>query len=306
MIDNRLVEIRVFKAVAEIGSFTAAAEALGISQPYATRLLTELEQRLGVTLLHRSTRGQRLTEEGRDFLADCNHVLEVMEDAQARASTSAQQMGLLRIGLPLVFGMDQVVPLLPQFLEAHPGLSVRISLSDSQSNLIDDEIDVVVRMGRLEDSSLVAKRLCDLRRLVVAAPSYISRHGMPAHPDELLQHQCLLWHGPLKYRNTWPFIVGDERADVTVQGSISSTNSLALMELLKAGAGIGHVAEHVALPLIRRGDLVQMLEGYCCHPELSISAVFRRERRTAPRIRAFVDFLSAVFVQPPWIARPQE
>ena len=215
MKDNRLLEMRIFKAVAEAGGFTAGADALGISQPYATRLVTDLERRLSVTLLHRTTRGQRLTAEGQQFLVDCNRLLDEIDEAEARvAAPTGAHSGLLRVSVPLVFGIDQVVPRIPAFLDANPGIRVQLSLSDTMSNLMEDDIDVAVRMGRLENSSLVARRLCDLRRIIVATPSYLERHGTPMTPDDLRQHHCLLWQGPLDHMNAWPFTIGGERHDI--------------------------------------------------------------------------------------------
>jgi DNA-binding transcriptional LysR family regulator len=303
MKDNRLLEMRVFKAVAEAGGFTAGAEALGISQPYATRLVTDLERRLSVTLLHRTTRGQRLTEEGQQFLDDCNRLLAELEQAEGRVSArTTAYTGVLRVSLPLVFGVDQVVPRIPAFLDAHPGIRVQLTLADTVSNLMEDDIDVAVRMGRLEDSSLVARRLCELRRIVVAAPAYLARHGTPGTPADLRRHRCLLWQGALDHMNVWPFMVDGERQDIAVQGPVSSTNGMALLTLLRDGAGIARLGEHVALPAIRRGELVPILQDYEFHPELSIHAVFRRERQTAPRIRAFVDYLVDALARPSWLA----
>jgi DNA-binding transcriptional LysR family regulator len=301
MKDNRLLEMRVFKAVAEAGGFTVAAESLGISQPYATRLVTELERRLGITLIHRTTRGQRLSEEGQQFLADCTRLLHELEQVEARvAAPTAQHSGLLRVSLPLVFGVDQIVPRLPAFLAAHPGIRLQLSLADTVSNLIDDEVDVAVRMGRLEDSSLVARRLCELRRLVVAAPAYLERRGGPHKPADLREHDCLLWQGPLDHLNVWPFLVEGQREDIAMRGTVSSTSGMALMTLLHAGAGISRLGEHIALPAIRAGKLVPLLREYEFHPDLSIHAVFRRERQVPPRIRAFVDYLVNILAEPSW------
>lgn len=303
MKDHRLLQMRVFKAVVEGGSFTAGAEAIGMSQPYATRLLSELEARLSVTLLHRTTRGQRLTVEGQQYLADCTRLLAEIEESEARLSaTSGQLTGLLRVALPMVFGIDQIVPSLPSFLQAHPELKVQLSVADAVSDLIDDDIDVAVRMGRLEDSSMIARRLCDLRRVVVAAPSYLARNPLPLSPAELQRHTCLMWAQPLDHLNVWPFLVEGERQDIHVRGSISSASGMTLLTLLRKGAGIARLGEHIALPAIRRGELMPLLPDYAFHPSVSINAVFRPERQLTPRIRAFVDFLVDLLSEPPWLS----
>ncbi len=299
MKDDRLLEMRIFKAVVEAGGFTAAAHALNASQPFVSQTINHLERRLGVQLLHRSTRTQRLTSEGERFLASCNELLEAVEQAEAQIRSS-EPTGDLRISVPQAFGIDQMVPALPGFLSAYPKLTVRFSLSDSLVNLIEDNFDVAVRMGQLQDSSLRSRKLCELQRIVVAAPGYLARHGTPVTPQGLDRHQCLLWDAPRDHLNRWPFIINGKPEKILVQGTFRSTDGTTLFDLCVAGIGIMRLAEHLALPAIRSGKLVPLLSDYQARDDTAIYAVYLPERQLVPRIRAFVDHFAEVFRQPPW------
>ncbi|MGV8823675.1 LysR family transcriptional regulator [Methylibium petroleiphilum] len=299
MKDNRLLEMRVFRAVADAGGFTAAANLLGVSQPFVSQTLTALERRLGVQLLHRSTRTQRLTSEGEAFLASCRRLLDEIDFAES-AVRSPEPTGELRVTAPRAFGIDQIVPQLPAFMAAYPRIAVHLSMSDALANLIEENFDIAVRMGRLQDSSLLSRRLCKLQRVVVASPAYIERHGAPVTPLGLGRHNCLLWQGPMDHLNRWPFVVNGVPQEVPVQGSFRSSDGTALFEMCVAGVGVMRLAEHLALPAIRRGVLVPLLADYQATDDTAIHVVFLPERRLVPRIRAFVDHLCEVFATPPW------
>ncbi len=299
MKDERLLEMRVFKAVVEAGGFTAAANLLGVSQPFVSQSVNSLERRLGVQLLHRSTRTQRLTREGERFLLSCNDILDSLEEAEAQVRSS-EPTGNLRISAPHAFGMDQLVPALPGFLSMYPKVCVHFSLSDSNVNLIEDNFDVAVRMGRLQDSSLRSRKLCDLQRVVVASPGYLAAHGTPVTPNGLSRHACLTWESPREHLNQWPFMINGKLERFAVQGSFRSTDGTTLFQLCVAGMGIMRLAEHLALPAIRRGDLVPLLSDYQATDDTAIHVVYLPERQLVPRIRAFIDYFVEVFREPPW------
>ena len=304
MKDDRLVEMRVFKAVAESGGFTAAALRLGTSQPFVSRTLSALEKRLECKLLHRSTRSQRLTREGERFLALCSRTLDTLERAESDIKAT-DPAGELHVSAPLAFGLDQVVPCLPEFLGAYPRLSVHLSLSDAVMNLIDSNIDVAIRMGRLSDSTLVSRKLCNLHRILVASPAYIARHGMPVTPAGLESghHKCLAWDGMHKHMNRWPFIINGTLEHLQVRGYFHSDNGSTLYQLCVAGVGIMRLAEHLALPAIERGDLVPILSDYVVRDDTAIHAVYLHGNQNTPRVRAFVDYCVEVFRHPKW-SRP--
>jgi DNA-binding transcriptional LysR family regulator len=301
MKDDRLLEMRVFRAVADAGGFTAAAHLLGVGQPFVSQSVTSLERRLGVQLLHRSTRTQRLTSEGESFLASCKRIMDDIDQAEVQIK-SPEPAGDLRVSAPLAFGMDQVVPQLPAFLDAHPKIRLHLSLSDALANLLEDNFDVAIRTGRLQDSSLVSRKLCDLQRIVVAAPRYIAAHGMPVTPQGLGGHNCLLWHTSQDHLNRWPFMINGERQEVTVQGNFRSSDGTTLFQLCMAGVGVMRLAEHLALPAIRSKALVPLLGDYQVRDDTAIQAIYLPERQLVPRIRAFVDYFIGVFRNPPWAA----
>ena len=301
MKDDRLLEMRVFKAVVESGGFTAAANLIGVSQPFVSQTITSLERRLGVQLLHRSTRMHRLTAEGERFLASCNEILAIVEEAEAQIR-STDPVGDLRISAPHAFGMDQLVPALPGFMKKYPKLRVHFSLSDSNVNLIEDNFDVAIRMGRLQDSSLRSRKLCDLQRTVVAAPRYIAENGQPVTPQGLSRFDCLTWGAPREHLNQWPFMLNGRLEKIAVRGNFHSTDGTTMFQLCVAGMGIMRLAEHMAVPAIRRGDLVPLLSDYRAKDDTAIYAVYLSERQLVPRIRAFIDYFVDVFQDPPWHA----
>ena len=169
-------------------------------------------------------------------------------------------------------------------------------------NLIDDNFDVTIRMGRLQDSSLRSRKLCDLQRMVVASPLYIAANGIPVTPQGLARHRCLMWEQPRDHLNGWPFMINKKRETIPVQGSFHSIDGTTLYQLCVAGMGIMRLAEHLALPAIRRGELVHLLSDYQSKDDTAIHAVYLPERQLVPKVRAFVDYLAEVFRGPPWLS----
>lgn len=301
MKDNRLLEMRVFRAVVEAGGFRHAADRLRVSQPFVSQSVSGLEKRLGVKLLHRSTRGHRLTDEGRAYFEACVRAVDMVEAAEGEVSAATRAAaGELRVSAPIAFGTDQIVPRIPDFLKRHPGLTLALSLTDRFANLIEENIDVAVRMGRLEGSSLMSRKLCDLQRIVVAAPAYLAAHGPIAHPRDLARANCLLWEGRRGHLNRWPFLVGGAVETVTVTGDFRSANGLSLVQLCLAGHGIMRMAEHLANPAIARGELVPLLADYQVRDDTAFHAVYLPERQLLPRARLFIDYLVETFRVPPW------
>ena len=302
MKDSRLVEMRVFRSIVDAGGFSVAAHNLGVTQPFVSQAVSSLERRLGVKLLHRSTRGHRLTEEGRSYFEACTRIIAMIDEAEGELSSARSHVaGDLRVSLPIAFGTDQIVPRIPGFLDRHPGVKIVLSLSDSYANLIDDNIDVAVRMGRLGDSTLMNRKLCDLQRIVVAAPSFVSMHGRPETPEDLLHRNCLMWEGRREHLNRWPFTVGGKVEHVAVSGNFKSSNGLTLVQLCLAGVGIMRMAEHLATPAIRSGHLVPLLMAQQAKDDTAFHAVYLPERHLLPRIRSFIEYLVDVFKVPPWL-----
>jgi DNA-binding transcriptional LysR family regulator len=301
MKDDRLVEMRVFRAVVETGGFSAAARALGASQPFVSQTIRRLEARLGARLLHRSTRGQRLTPEGGRYLDAAQRVIGALEDAEALWQRQAAQIdGRLRVSAPIAFGLDRITPLMPDFLARHGNLLLDLRLTDDHENLIADGIDVAIRMGPLSDSGLRHRRLCRLRRIVVAAPDLVARHGTPRTLDDLSRLPCLAWDSSRETLNRWHVVKDGQRLSFHARSQVRSNQGMSLFGMCLAGFGVMRAAEHLARPAIRDGRLVQLLADHAPGDESAIHAVFLPERDMVPRIRSFVDFCAEAFRAPDW------
>ncbi|MEM1049805.1 MAG: LysR family transcriptional regulator [Pseudomonadota bacterium] len=301
MKDDRLVEMRVFRAVVETGGFSSAAHALGASQSFVSQTIRRLEARLGTTLLHRTTRGQRLTPEGERFLGAAQRVIGAVEEAEADWQRAEAQIdGRLRVSAPIAFGLDRVTPLVPDFLKRHPNLSLDLRLTDDHESLIADGIDVAIRMGQLSDSALMHRKLCRLRRIVVAAPDLVAQYGAAETIEDLSCMPCIAWDGSREHLNRWRFLRDGQSVTFHARSRFRSNQGMSLFEMCLAGLGVMRVAEHLARPAIRKGLLVQLLPDYRPADDAAIQAVFLPDREVVPRIRSFVDFLADAFRTPDW------
>jgi len=288
---DKLSEMKMFQAVADSGGFTAAANELGVSQSAVSRAVVRLEQRLGTSLLHRSTRRISLTDEGDIFLRACRQVLEDIGEAERSVTSDKQPAGTLRVSAAVLWGLDPLVALLPEFTSRYPKIGVHLSLTDRYIDLIDEKIDVAIRVGQLADSSLIARKVGEMRRVIVASPAYIARRGKPKTPADLLNHDCLLWDEEHDYLNRWPFEVNGVLRHIKVCSNLVSNNAQALYQLAIMGAGIFRMLEYRARPLIRSGELVPLLERSHRDKAISVHALYVRTNIAKPRVRAFVDFL---------------
>jgi DNA-binding transcriptional LysR family regulator len=292
---DKLSEMRAFQAVADAGSFTAAAGALGVSQSMVSRAVVRLEERLGASLLHRSTRRLSLTDEGEIFLQACRRVLEDIGEAEQSVRADALPVGALRVSAAVLWGQDAIVPHLPEFMARYPKLEVHLSLEDRHVDLIEEKIDVAIRLGRLADSSLVARKIGEVRRIIVASPAYLARQGRPSTPDDLLKHDCLLWDEEHDYLNRWPFDVHGVIRRIKVRGRVVSNNTQAHHLLATKGVGISRMPEHHARPFVRRGELIPVLDRWHCDEAVPAHALYLRTNIARPRVRVFVDFLAEKF-----------
>jgi DNA-binding transcriptional LysR family regulator len=289
---DRLSEMRMFQAVVDAQSFTAAAAELGVSQSMVSRAVVRLEQRLGTALLLRSTRRISLTDEGTIFLQGCRRILEDIGEVERSVTSDTLATGTLRINAPVLWGQETIVPLLPEFMDRNPKLDVHLSVADRQVDLIEERIDVAIRFGRLVDSSLIAKKIGEMQRTIVASPAYLARHGRPKTPDDLLNHECLLWGEEHDNLNRWPFEVNGVMRHVKVRGRLRSNNAQALLQLAIMGVGISRMPKHRARPYFDRGELVPLLERSHCDEATPVHAVYVKTNIAKPRVRAFVDFLT--------------
>ena len=292
---DMLLHFRAFVRVAELGGFSAAARTLNASQPAISRQIADLEQRVGARLLHRSPTGVSLTEEGRSLLGAARAALDAADTALGAVGASRGEVeGLVRLGSSIVFGRLQVIPRLAALLERHPALSIELALSDGVVDLVQEGIDVSIRIGTVTDPDLVVRRLGTSRRAVVATPDYVARVGRPAHPDDLAQHQCIRFMG-LATREGWPFEGPDgETFVVPVRGQLRANTSEAVREAVLQGLGFGLCPVWMFCRELRDGTVVPVLTDWT-PTALPIQAVFSSRRQVPARVRAVVEHLAAEF-----------
>jgi DNA-binding transcriptional LysR family regulator len=288
---DRLQELTVFMRAAESGSFSRAARELNLSQPSVSRIIGELEARLGVTLLLRTTRRITVTEAGNLFLERAREILAQMEDAEDAARGVDSLRGIIRLALPVVFGTREVIPRLAAFLEAHPLLQVEMSVSDERQDLVLEGADVAIRLGKLADSAFGARKLATLERVLVAAPAYLEKRGVPQTPADLTAHDCIFGPGGLGHA-TWAFQRQGTVTSVDVRGRIRTDSGSGLYAGALAGLGIAMASSVMFAPELKDGRLVPLLRDYSLEP-VQVHAVFPGGPRPSAKVRTFVDYLAA-------------
>jgi DNA-binding transcriptional LysR family regulator len=297
---DRLTGLEVFARVAGAGSLSAAARALGMSQTMVTKHIAALESRLGVKLFHRTTRRLSITEAGRNYLESSARILAEIEAADAAvAADRVEPRGLLRLNAPVSFGTRQIAPLLAEFAQRHPRVTVELGLNDRLVDLVEEGWDLAIRIGNLSNSSLIARRIAPCRIVVCAAPSYLRARGTPRTVSSLADHNCLGY--TLSQRtpiDRWVF-----GADVGVQisGNLRANNGDALRAAAIAGQGIIHQPTFIVADDIREGRLVALALDQPTVELGGIYAVFLPDRHPPARVRAFIDFIAGRFApEPPW------
>jgi len=299
---DRLTGMQVFVRVAALGSFSAAARTLSLSQTMVTRHVQALEDRLGVRLFHRSTRRLTLTEAGRRHLEFCERILAEIEEAeQATADERIEPRGLLRVAVPVVFGTREIAPLLAGFLQRHPAIGVDIGFNDRVVDLVDEGWDMAVRIAVLAESSLLARRLAPCRMVLCAAPSYLDRRGTPRTVADLAGHDCLGYTLPVPTAaERWTF-GRDGEVGVAVSGRLRASNGEALRQAALAGLGLINQPTFILGDDIRAGRLVIVSLDRPQRTSLAIHAVQPPGRNPPAKVRAFVDHLRSHFgPNPPW------
>jgi DNA-binding transcriptional LysR family regulator len=287
---DRLQELAVFVRAAESGSFSKAAREVGLSQPSVSRIIGELETRLGVKLLLRTTRSITVTDAGALFLTRAREVLADIEDAEDAARGVDSLRGTLRITMPIVYGTRNIIPRLPRFLRQYPLLRVELSVADERQNLVVEGTDVAIRLGPLNDSGFGARKLATVPRFLVAAPSYLAERGTPKTPADLASHDCIFGPG-LFGRTTWSFTRNGAETSVDVHGRITTDSGPGVFASVLAGLGIAMTSPVMAGPEIESGALVPLLKSYKLAP-VDVYAVFPAGPRPSTKVRALVDFLA--------------
>jgi DNA-binding transcriptional LysR family regulator len=288
---DRFKQIETFVAVVARGSLSGAALAEGVAPAVVGRRLDALEERLGVKLLVRTTRRIGLTFEGSAFLEDCQRILNDYHNAEASVSLGGvKASGHVRVTAPAGFGRRHVAPLVPGFVAAHRDVSVSLDLSDRLVDIVNEGIDVAIRIGRLDDSSLVGIRLADNRRVVVASPAYLAARGTPLHPDDLQHHDCLTFGSRGSQPRGWLFTIESKVVPVRVGGTIDCNDGAVLHEWALAGHGLAWRSMWEAATELASGRLVTVLDAFRA-PDDAIHALFPQRRHLPLRVRMFIDHL---------------
>jgi len=284
--------LTIFVKVAERRSFVRAAADLGITQSGVSNAINRLEDQLGVRLLARTTRRVSLTEDGAAFFERCRQVLADLEEAElVLKETRLKPIGRLRIDTPVSFGRLKVVPLLGPFQAQYPELKLALSFTDRYVDLIEEGIDVSVRFGALQDSSLIARRLTQTQFRVVGAPSYFAKYGRPRTPQDLAAHNCLaLTLRDTRLARDWRFARDGVETFVSPKGNMSFSDGAALCDAVRAGYGLAQIHGYYIDDAVRTGQLEPVLEKF--KPKVdSIWLVYPQTRHLSPKVRAFVDFM---------------
>jgi DNA-binding transcriptional LysR family regulator len=297
---DRSAEMTAFVRSVDTGSFSAAARELNLTPSALSKLVTRLEDRLGARLLQRTTRRLHLTPEGEAFYLRARRILAEMDEAEAEVLQSGSHpQGLLRLHCGSAFGMHQLAPAIPHFLERHPGVHLDITINDLPPAAVEEGIDLAIRIGQLDESSMVARRICNLERVICAAPSYLAKHGTPRTPDDLHQHNCL-WITSLPVLRRWPFDTDDGIRVVHIDGNVVANNAETVLQLTVAGVGITRLTDVIVGDAIQRGELVPILSDWHHVEPVPLFATYPSGRHLSPKVRAMVDFLVERFAGTPW------
>ncbi|MEZ5932883.1 MAG: LysR family transcriptional regulator [Alphaproteobacteria bacterium] len=302
---NTLETMGLLVEAVDRGSFSAAGRTLGLTPSSVARGIAALEDDLGIRLLNRTTRKLSMTEAGRLYLERARRILADVEEARLSVTQlEADPRGTLRLSVAIAFGRRHIVPMVPEFLTQYPEVSIDLTLTDAFVDLVEEGIDLAIRVGELKDSSLIARRLAPNERTLCASPAYFDRMGRPASPDDLKAHNCLIYKRG-NDRAVWHFRAPDGALqDVQASGDFQTNNTEALCEVTVAGQGVTILPTWLIGRDLAEGRLEEVLKDYTVSPtalDTSIYAVFPYNRHLSPKVRAFVDALVARFTPtPPW------
>jgi DNA-binding transcriptional LysR family regulator len=286
---DRLSALRLFARVARRGNFSRAGKDLGLSQASVSRIVATLEREIGAALLTRTTRAVTLTEAGADYLARIEPILAALEEADQAARGGGALRGILRVALSTSFGAREVVPRLPPFLERHPSLRLNLLMSDQRHELVQEGVDIAIRLGALTDSTATARLIGSARRVLVASPSYVMRAGTPKTPADLASHALII--GPPGPSEAWTFQRDGRTVSIRAEGRLNVTANEGAVAAAVAGLGITSTSSWGSLVELKRGGLVEVLKDWTRQP-VEAHAVFPAGRAAKPAARALADYLA--------------
>lgn len=286
--DNRAGEMTVFVRIVEAGSFSEAARTLRMTPSTVSKLISRLEARLQIRLVERSTRALTLTDEGQFYYERSLELLARIDETEQQLAAGAEPEGMVRVNTSVSFGVHAIEPLLPEFWRAYPKVVIDLTLSDEIVDLYLDRTDVAFRVGKLPDSSLMARRIGTTRRRIVASPDYLARHGTPETPDDLAGHNCLGFNFQ-RASPVWPMQESGRVVERMVTGSLVANNAPTLRRMAMAGVGLVRIADYQLREDLAEGRLVEVLAGSALDEADEIHAVFRGTAHMPARLRAFLD-----------------
>jgi DNA-binding transcriptional LysR family regulator len=290
----------VFVRAVDLEGFSAAARDLALTPSAVSKMITRIENRLGVRLMNRTTRKLVLTEEGESYLLHCRRILAEIEQAEIELSRGREApSGVLRVNCGLTFGQSQLVAAMPEFLNRYPEVRLELTLTDQLVDLMQEGVDLVVRIGRVADSSLIARKICDLERVICASQDYLQRFGEPLSPNDLCQHNCL-YLTTSRVSRRWPFKMPNGRIEIEVNGNFAVNSMATILDLALRGVGIARLGDPVASEPIRQGRLVPILTDTNDVEPVPLYALFPPGRHRSPKVTAMLNFLIEKFADAPW------
>ncbi|MEM7292147.1 MAG: LysR family transcriptional regulator [Pseudomonadota bacterium] len=295
---DRLTSMRIFATVVDLGAFTAAADRLDLSRAAVSKHVADLEQSLGSRLLNRTTRSISLTEAGEVYFSRCKQILDDIETAESEVNgLSTEPRGVLKLNAPMSFGQRRLGPLLAEFQRRYSQLELDVSLNDRLIDVVEEGYDLVIRISKPEDSSLVARRIAQCRFAIAAAPGYLERHGTPQTPEELSDHTCLQYSYAWAARQ-WHFCGPDGEHVIDTSGPLIANNGELLCAAATAEMGVCLLPTFILCDALNEGTLVQVLPGYA-PPPIGVYLVFPTSRLMSAKVRCFIDFMVEAIGDPP-------
>ncbi len=296
-------DMAVLVNVVDEGSFAEAAKTMQMTPSAVSRRIRNLEERLGVRLLNRTTRSLSLTEPGETYYLRASQIIADIEDTEREtAELYAKPQGRLRVTTSHAFGNRYLVKLIPDFLRTYPHINIELKLTDGLVDLVAEGTDVAIRSGNLEDSTLIARKIKSTKRVFCASPAYLAEHGTPRKPADLAQHSCLVRQDETQFYNEWHFDGITDQPKLRVSGRLTCNTIEVLSEAALSGAGILSVSEFVVEDALADGRLVSVLEEFEAGREIPIYALYLSNRQLSPKIRVFVDFVSKALQATPQAA----
>lgn len=302
-----MAEMAVFAKVVETGSFTETARQLGATPSAISRSVARLEKALGTRLLQRTTRKLRLSESGHEIHARCVDMVSAAQSVMACGQVSAEPQGLVRISVPKAVGRFVIHPHIPDFLSRYPGIDVQLQLNDRYVDLIDDEVDLAIRITDRPSPGLMGRKLIDIDHMLCATPSYLDRHGTPAHPHDLKEHNCIFL-GEEPGDSRWKLLQGSKRVSVKVKGRYAVNHTGARLDAVLRHLGIGSLPYFTARQALQQGRIVQVLPEWYFETNYCGEAwvLYPPTRHLAPKLSAFISFMAERLGREPTLSRPDK